>query len=226
MKKNKLVAVCGHKYEPSWLVDQMHENLSGWVDEVIVHDNRSDDKLWMHEGEYRLKLREMAKKAGADWILITSPDERWEKDAGKIIRPLIDYNKDKVIYNFNLREMFSPTHYRIDGVWKKYRRRLYPLLPNQIIKYQPIQCPSMPQNADYEVKDVDVNIYHLKMIEPANRRLRTEVFKLLDPTNRFQGIGYDYLCDEYGCMLEEIPEGREYFPEYKKYIFEIPRERL
>lgn len=224
---NKLVACFGWKYEPEWLVEELKENLKDWVDDFAILDCRKRDELWIHEGEYRLKLRELAKQKGADWILITSPDERWEKDAGKIIRPYIDGNKDRVIYDFDLREMYSPTEYRIDGIWgQKNRYRLFPLLENQLFTYQPIQCNSYPQEPGYEVKHLDVNIYHLKMIEPQNRRLRVEVFKKLDPDNKYQGIGYDYLQDDYGAILESIPKGREYSPSYRPYYFEVPRRYL
>lgn len=221
----KIVACLGWKYEPQWMIDDFKKNMS-WVDDFAILDCRGRDELWIHEGEYRLKLREMAAKKKADWILIASADERYEKNAGDTIRPLVEDNKNKVIYEFNLREMFTPTHYRTDGIWEKYRRRLYPLLPNQTVSYQPIQCPSMPQNADYRIEKVDVNIYHLKMIEPENRIMRTRVFKELDKTNEFQGVGYDYLADDYGAVLEKIPKGREYLPKYRKYIFKVPKKFL
>ncbi len=223
--RNKIVAVLGWKYEPKWMIDEFKKNMS-WVDDFAILDCRGRNELWMHEGEYRMKLREMAAKKNADWILIASADERYEKNAGKIIRPLVDDNKNKAIYEFNLREMFTPNSYRKYGYWEKYRQRLYPLLPDQRIAYQSIQCPSMPQNVDYKIKSVDINIYHLKMIEAENRLMRDKVYKELDKTNEFQGIGYDYLADDYGCVLEEIPKGREYSPKYRKYKFKVPKKYL
>jgi hypothetical protein len=175
----KLVAMFGIKYEPQWMVDGLIENLKGWVDDFAIFDCRGRDKLWIHEGYYRSVLREKAYQMGADWVLTTSPDERWEKNAGKVIRPLINDNKDKVIYENLLRELYDTKHYRIDGIWgRKYRRRLYPLYyREQSFANKPIQCPSPPQDDGYEVKRIDVNIYHLKMIEPENRKLRAKVFK-------------------------------------------------
>lgn len=223
---NKLVAVCGQKYEPDWMIEDMKKNMP-WVDEFCILDCRKRNELWIHEGQYRLILREMARKAKADWILICSPDERYEKDAGEKIRPLINENKDKRIYEFSLKELYFPKWYRTDGIWgEKYRMRLYPLYEDQTMAYQPIQCPSMPTNKDYPVIRVDVNIYHQKMIEPENRTLRTEVFKKLDPENKYQGIGYDYLDNEEGATLQRIPEDRMYLPEYKKYQFKVPSKYL
>lgn len=218
--KNKLVAVCGQKYEPDWMVDELRENLS-WVDELIVLNCKDrTEELWIHEGDYRLQLREMARAAGAKWLLITSPDERFEKNAGETIRPLIDHNWENKIYEFELKELFHPMWYRCDGVWDtKYRQRLYPLKDDQIMKYQPIQCPGIPMG-DYEVVHLPIMIYHLKMIEKENRRLRKEVFNSLDPEKKYQTMGYDYLDDEVNAAMRRIDAGREYYPPYtKKYTF-------
>jgi len=219
---NKLVAGCGWKYEPEWMIKDMKRNMP-WVDEFVILDCRKRNELWMHEGQYRIMIREMARRAKADWLLICSPDERYETGAGKKIRSLIDDNKNKNIFEFSLKELYHPKWYRIDGVWgDKFRRRLYPLLDDQVMKYQPIQCPSMPVNDDYKVVRVDVNIYHQKMIEPNNRILRAEVFKLLDPQGIYQGMGYDYLTNESGALLERIPTDRMYSPPYRKYVFTVP----
>ena len=223
---NKLVAVCGQKYEPDWMVEDMKKNMP-WVDEFCILDCRKRDELWIHEGQYRLILREMARKKKADWILICSPDERFEKGAGETIRPLLKEENYNKFFEFNLWEMYHPKWYRIDGIWgEKKRRRLYHLDDGQVMKYRPIQCPSMPVENGYEIVSVDVNIYHLKMIEPENRKLRTEVFKKLDPENKYQGIGYDYLDDETEALMARIPRGRMYYPKYRTYKFKVPDKYL
>jgi len=227
MKKIKLVALFGIKYEPEWMVDQLIENLSGWVDDFAIFDTRDRDELWIHEGEYRVALRDKAYAMNADWVLITSPDERWEDNAGDIIRPQIDDNKHKKILEFNLRELYTPTSYRVDGIWgQKVRRRMFPLRSGQQFAYQEIQCPSFPLGPDYRIVRSDVNIYHTKMIEPENRALRAAVFNKLDPNNRRQVIGYDYLDDESGMVLEEIEDGRNFYPPYRPFRFEVPEKYL
>lgn len=224
--KNKLVACFGIKYEPQWLVDQLIENLKSWVDDFAILDCTKRDELWIHEGEYRIKLLEKALKMEAKWVLIISPDERWEKSAGDRIRPHLETN-DKKIFEVFLKELYHPNWYKIDGIWnEKIRRRIYNPSSDQIMVYQPIQCPSMPQNGDYAIERLDVNVYHLKMIEPENRTLRAKVFKKLDPDNKYQGVGYDYLDSEEGAKLQRIPEGREYEPKYKKYLFSVPEKYL
>lgn len=56
----KLVAGCGWKYEPEWMIEDMKKNMP-WVDEFVILDCRKRDELWMHEGQYRLIIREMAR---------------------------------------------------------------------------------------------------------------------------------------------------------------------
>src|SRR5690606_16868796 len=94
--------------------------------------------------------------------------------------------------------------------------RLYPLLPDQKFADQRLHALYTPVEGGYKRKDLDVNLYHLKMIEPENRVRRAELFNRLDPEKRFQKIGYDYLADETGMRLEAIPAGREFAPAYRK----------
>ena len=65
------------------------------------------------------------------------------------------------------------------------------------------------------------------MINPANRGLRVQVFKKLDPDNQHQLIGYDYLNDERGIELHAILKDREFFPKITRdYKFVVPEDRL
>lgn len=222
---HKLVVCLGQKYEPDWLMNQFYKNMD-FADDFAVLDCRNRDELWIHEGEYRRILREMALSKGADYIMFASADERYEKNAGKIIRAVVDSGSSD-LFDMRLCELFTPNQYRVDDIWGKKRRvRLWRWMPHYEFANDPIQCQSYPKNTGKPIIPLDVNIYHLKMIEPENRRMRAAVFKELDKENQYQNIGYDYLYDNYGMELEEIPEGREYLPEYRKYIFSPPKELI
>jgi hypothetical protein len=54
------------------------------------------------------------------------------------------------------------------------------------------------------------------MLTPERRQARSRLYKLLDPENRFQPIGYDYLADDLGATFETIPPGREYLPPHEE----------
>lgn len=223
----RIVAALGVRYDKELLPDLIR-NLPFVDDFAILYDFGRKD-LWGNEYQFRMKLKKMAEEKRADWILAIDPDERLERFAGWKIRKMVELINDDRILQFNLREMWTPNSYRVDGIWgTKTRLRLYPVCNDQnYLKYN-IQVPPYPINNKgdplFPVLDTGLNIYHLKMIEPENRKLRAEVFKKLDPGNKIQKIGYDYLNDENGIKLKKIPFLRNYHPKYKKYIFKIPKE--
>ena len=51
------------------------------------------------------------------------------------------------------------------------------------------------------------------MIDAERRKARRDFYRALDPANVFQRIGYDYLADETGFVLEEVPASRPYRPQ-------------
>lgn len=237
MIRPKIFAVAGWKYEPEWLVDDMKVNLS-WMDKICIVDTRHRvNEFWIHEGEYRQLQRMALIDAGirvGDWVYVTSPDERLEDRAKDVIPTLLNRN---VNYVFNLCEMWTPNQYRVDGIWgNKKRPRLYRFEHNQRFSNKRIQQAPIPLNGKQKV-NIDLNIYHLKMIDPESRINRVEAYKKtdpnyiyqkrgngrlksIDPDGKFDKMGYDYLIDEQGMILKEIEQGRGYTPDHKRnYVF-------
>lgn len=216
-KKPKLYAIFAFRYDHA-LVPGLLKNLEGIIDGHIAHDDRSNTSLWYHEGKIRNGLIEKARKAGADWVLCIDPDERFEIGAGKKIRKLIKTH-DKKVFQFNFRELWTPTAYRSDGIWNdKKRPNLFPLLNGQEFMNKRVHSVWHPQNSDYEIVDSDINLYRLKNIDPKARTDRKNLYNKLDPTKKFQSIGYDYLDNEDELELTEIPKNRLYTPEYDPSI--------
>jgi len=217
-KNIKLVCVFAYRYDKE-LVPDLKENLNSFVDEFVEWDDSKNSNEWYHEGEIRNHLINEAKKKNADWILCIDPDERFEKNAGKTIRKLIK-KKKKVVYSFNFRELWSsPNIFRNDGIWGKKRKAiLFPVYPNQTFMNLPVHSQWHPQNKDYKLIIIDINLYHLKMINSKNREDRKNLYNKLDPNKEIQAIGYDYLTDEKDIELIKIPEGREYLPPLKSTI--------
>jgi hypothetical protein len=209
----RLFAVFSFKYDTRLLPDLI-KNLD-FCDGFIIHDDRSNDQKWFHEGETRQMLIEKARKAGADWVLCVDPDERFELSAGQKIRTLIQKDEE-VIYGFPFRELWNKTEYRIDGIWgKKVKYILFPIKEQQVFLNLPVHCPWAPINENYSRIQLDINLYHLKNIPWRNRKQRADLFNELDPKHEIQSIGYDYLADEQGMLLEKIEVGREFFPPYQ-----------
>lgn len=194
------------------LVPGLLANLGGLIDDYVCWDDRASNDTYCHEGRIRNHLIKEAKGKGADWILGIDPDERFEKAATRKVRELTK-EKQKVVYSFRWRELWSPNQYRVDGRWgHKIKPTLFPVYPDQTFMNRPLHSFWFPMDEGYERKDTGINLYHLKMISPQAREKRRRLYNQLDPSNEFQKIGYDYLVDETGLQLESIPEGREFFP--------------
>lgn len=196
----KIVATFAYRYEPDWMIDQLRQNL-GWVDGFAELNTRGRDDVWMPRIERTRALQSLARDMGADWVLAVDPDERLEPRAEKILRRLSKRSHSR--YAIHLRELWTPTQYRTDGIWgRKWRRRFYRL-----------------GNTD-EPRPVDVNLYHLKMIDAANRAERARVHTEHNTwDNRHRGFGY--LTNEEGMTLETIPSKRRYSPPYEPYEFRV-----
>jgi len=198
---SRIIAAFAYRYEPDWLIEQLRENLS-WVDGFAELNDRENTGLWGVRGARTHALIQIAKAMEPDWILYTAPDERLEDRAGVILRDLAD-NGPHSSYSFQLREMWEPEQYRVDGVWsRKFRGRFF--RPDH-------KKPSHPSG---------LNIYHLKMIEPANRAERARVHTLANTWDN-RARGFHYMLDERGLRLERIPAGREYTPAYRPYVFDV-----
>ena len=50
------------------------------------------------------------------------------------------------------------------------------------------------------------------MMRAEDRAARRARYERLDPDRRWQSIGYAYLTDEAGIVLEQLPRGRDYHP--------------
>lgn len=208
MSKPRLVISYGRRYEPQWLVDEMLANVEGIADDIFCLDDRARPAgdLWIGREEFNGALRDGALRMGADYMLVIAPDERLEKGAGPVIRELVGLGRP-FSYKFNLREMWTPTAYRVDGLWGRKRRLRLHYLGGEV----------------RGIEHTRLNIYHLHLIEPENRASRAEIHKA---TNKWDNgaLGFDYMTDERGMRLERIPAGREFYPPYSRpYVFSTGR---
>jgi hypothetical protein len=204
------VVVCAYarKYEPQFMVDDLCENCA-WVDGFVELDQRDRvDELWSRRDERVAELRSRAEREGADWCLIMDPDERLERSAEEEVRRVVA-GDPSLRYTFPLLELWTPQTHRIDGPWgRKTRRRLFHL-----------RAP-MSRRVLLDT----VLMFHLKMVEPENRHLRAEVHRRANTWDN-RTLGFDYLEDERGAVLQPLPPGRGFDPPYRPYKFEVP-ERL
>lgn len=214
----RLIACYARRHEPDWMVQQLRDNLA-WVDGFAEVDDRERpaSEAWGHEGNLRARQRLAAERAGADWVLMVDPDERLEDGAAAKVRPVLA-GLD-AIYRLRLREMFKPDAYRVDGRWGMLRRaRLYPLRDGQSMSDKPIHAPAVPVGTGLPWLDLDVNLYHLKMVEPANRQRRAAAYGRAEDQHGVRRRQWGALVQTVGMRLEQLPAGRGFSPEYRPYV--------
>ncbi|MEQ1752578.1 MAG: hypothetical protein ABL973_00430 [Micropepsaceae bacterium] len=210
-----IFAVFSYRYD-AHLVPGMLQNISPMVDGWVAYDDRNSRDIFSDEPHRRQLLVSAARDAGADWILAIDPDERFERRLASAIRPMTAGN-EYVAFSFPIRELYAPHAYRVDGIWgRKAQTRLLRVPP--AIEKSPmfLHSPWHAISPGIEVRVAEFNIYHLKMITPERRRARRDLYNHLDPKGTQQAIGYDYLADETGLELENIPVHKFYDPPYEE----------
>lgn len=224
------------RFLPGWL-----ENVAPAVDGIIALDDGSDDATaellaahpkmlqvirnpagqpWSERGNH-MALIKAGRQHGAEWLLCVDADERLEQRFAGDIAQILARADEKGIeaYSLQLRELWNDrSHYRKDGIWGRKAR--YRLFRNDIrhTKFdpRPLHRYWMPLEIVTRLASVGAhlphNLYHLRMVLPEDRRTRHLRYVTMDPDNRYQPQGYDYLVDEAGMELATIPPERDFFP--------------
>jgi glycosyltransferase involved in cell wall biosynthesis len=210
-----VLAIFSYRYDAE-LVPDLLANVSPAVDGWVAFDDRAAGDLFSSEPRRRRLLIERAKELGATWVLAIDPDERIERGAATRIRGLT-CERHRIIWEFNLREMFTADTYRIDGIWgSKFQGRLFPVFDGPLCSDQPLHGAWCIPQSGYSVCPAGLNLYHLKMISSWRRRARRDLYEYLDPIHGCQTVGYDYLVDESDARFEQIPVGRDFFPAHRE----------
>lgn len=167
----------------------------------------------------RRRLVEAAARRGAEWVLALDADERVERDfRSRMEAAIAGGDADgPLAYDVVIRELWdAPDRYRVDGVWgQKRSARLFRLRRDHDFGARALHGHWAPENSrgpDGAFALADLVVYHLRMIDAADRERRMRRYMALDPDRQWQAIGYEYLCDPTGLQLEPLPEGRDYVP--------------
>lgn len=211
----RVLGVFSFRYD-AHLVPALIANIEPLVDGWISYDDRAANGLFSNEVERRTALLHAAREAGADWALAVDPDERFEGALSELMPALLD-NDQVQSHSFMLREMYSPNHYRVDGVWGgKRQARLLSLRQGVVTPAGDLHLSwtsFIPKGA---INHTQINLYHLKMITAERRKARAALYNHLDPDRIMQRIGYDYLADDTGAELHEIAPERAYHPPHQE----------
>ena len=214
-RKPKVLAVFSFRYD-AHLVPGLIQNIEPMVDGWVAFDDRGSRETFSNEPARRLALLKRARAEGAEWVLAVDPDERFERRLAHAM-PELTAVEGSVAYSFLVRDLFAPGAYRVDGIWRrKLQSRLIRLADSLSPDVMALHSPWHALVPGSSVREVDYNLYHLKMLTPERRRARRDLYNHLDPDRRHQAIGYDYLADEEGLELEAIPFGRDFKPGYEE----------
>lgn len=208
----RILAIFSFRYD-AHLVPAMLENVSPLVDGWIGYDDRGADVAFSDERTRRLQLLDAARGAGTQWVLAIDPDERFESALRWAMPFLLAAPVSGV--SFHCRELYTPNHYRVDGIWgRKRRTRLLKMAGRPAAPEPGLHVPWESYLARGRVLRTPLAFYHLKTISPQRRKARAELYERLDPDHRDQRIGYHYLADDTGLRLKRIPVARGYRPEH------------
>lgn len=216
----------------------LFENLAGQVDGIVALDDQSRDGsrefveaqplvvecLAVEPGAQdeledcvnHRRLTEAAWEHGADWLLGIDADERLE--AGFRARAEAEIDSAEAAGASALwiwlRELWAaPDQMRVDGVWGGKRKPcLFRSDRGHRFDDRRLHSVWASWPPEVEYPQADLRIYHLRMIEAADRAARAERYRRLDPNRDWQEIGYDYLTDDRGIELLPLEPGRGYVP--------------
>jgi hypothetical protein len=236
--QNRVLALVSFRDEARF-VPGLLENLATHVDGIVALDDGSTDgsaellgehplvvellrvppgaQAELEDGRNHRALTEAAWKHGADWLLGMDADERVERDFRARAEEAIaraEYDREAALWVW-FRELWgAPDRVRMDGIWGSKRKAcLFRSDPGHRFDDKRVHANWAswpPVRGDYP--QADLNIYHLRMIDPEDRRQRVLRYRRIDPDNVWQEMGYDYLLDESGMELRPLEPGRDYVP--------------
>jgi glycosyltransferase involved in cell wall biosynthesis/Tfp pilus assembly protein PilF len=208
----RVIAVFSYRYD-AHLVPALIENISPFVHGYVAWDDRGGQPALTSEPERRNRLNATAVAMGADWILAVDPDERFETGLADRIGDLTRDKEARVLWTFQVRELFTPGAWRSDGIWGgKVQMRLYPAHAVQGALDRPLHGQWVVPDKRYRTRATGLNLYHLRHISAERGRLRRDTYAAADPDRLYTAVGYDYLADPRGAVFRDIPAGRGYLP--------------
>ncbi|HHY46014.1 MAG TPA: glycosyltransferase [Firmicutes bacterium] len=202
---NKLTAMMVVRNEAGRYLRQVLDDLTQWVDEIVILDDASEDDtpvvcrsyekvvrfeqnpspmFIQHEGKLRAKLWRMVEETGPDWILAIDADEIFEPRIRCEVRDLINQVEYDAI-EFRLFDFWgSLTHYRVDGEWDPWQRFV-----RFIVRYIPGKAytwPDLPIHAGRWPRECrgpllsfhsDIRVKHLGWVRLEEHKAKYELYR-------------------------------------------------
>lgn len=239
-RRRRLIALLPFKDEMRYLPG-LFENLRPHVDGIVALDDGSSDNsrdfvavqpevleiLGRQHGDDRWRdaynhqrLVRAAWEHDPDWLLGIDADERVERNFRKRAERVFDAaDRDAdSAFSLHFRELWDrPDRFRVDGVWGRKRKAVLfrARRDHRFHDEHEFHTHWAPLNdyPDQLFPKADLFIYHLRMLREEDRRERRARYERLDPHNRSQSIGYEYLTATEHLLLAPPPHGRDFVPD-------------
>ena len=167
------------------------------------------------ETENRYRLFTEAARLGAQWVICADADERFETGFLTRLREEADLGESsgQILRCVRIVNLWnSVSQYRVDGACApRYTVRMFKLPAAFTQRAQKMHQPWFPPELDGAPHGyMNAYLYHLRMIERADREMRFAKFSAVDPNREHQLAGYDHLVEESGLTLKYVVPGREF----------------
>ncbi|WP_256222241.1 glycosyltransferase [Paenibacillus sp. OK076] len=223
---NKLTAMLQVRNERGRYLEEVLDDLSEFVDEIVIVDDASTDgtpdicraypkvvrlevlekPLFAEEWRLRNALWQAAAGTSPDWLLSVDADELYSTDAKKAIRALINQDHaDWIAFRFY--DMWGGrTHYREDDLWGLHRRHTASL-----VRYMPGYPYFYPQQNHHVPRlplpctvlpgiSTELKVQHLGWAGSLEDRVRKYLrYKRIDPHGEWGSL------EHYESILDPEP---------------------
>lgn len=168
-----------------------------------------------NETRNRHRLLVEAARLGAQWVIGADADERFEARFLGRLRAEAEAGErtGRLIRCVRIVDLWdSPRQFRLDGrCGPRWTPRMFKL-PARLSERPPILHRAWyPAELEPAPKAfANAYLFHLRMIDRHDRQARFEKFRLVDPQNTYQAIGYGHLVDEANLTLRPVPPWRAY----------------
>jgi len=202
------------------------DNLSSFVDEIVIVDNGSTDGTLevyeaypkivdvartegFDEGRDKNLVLDMAKRRDPDWIIWIDSDEAFEERMTReLVEQYMNQNKYAAIWFKQYHFWRDRRHYRTDDRWKpSYQRAMWQNQPGTFFSQDKIHN-SLIQGLTGEAFGSDIRLKHYGHVTEAATRKKYELYRSIDnpDASNWTGRDYKHMTDESTVRLAEWRE--------------------
>lgn len=213
--KVRLVAMMPVRNEADRYLTEVMEELSQFVDHIVVLDDASTDEtpdicrsfrkaivyqnkepeFIQNESRFRTRLWQLTAETSPDWILAVDADEVFEERMKHEINILVD-QRDYDAVEFRLFDFWNgTTHVRVDGDWNPWAKRVRMLVrydSNRTYTWpdRRLHCGRIPQELRglLTVYQSDIRVKHFGWARRDDVRRKYHRYRAIEDSKHLQSV--------------------------------------